>query len=56
MSKHTIYTCDVCNKTQEKPFALHMIANYGDKSDYADVCSKDCAVKFAQDAAEKLGI
>lgn len=56
MTKQVTYVCDVCGATSERPFKLHLSANYGKENIYADVCTTHCAIKFAEDAAEKAGI
>lgn len=56
MSKQVTYICDVCEATSTKPFKLHITANYGKESIFADVCCEKCALKFAETASAKAGI
>jgi len=56
MTKQVTYVCDVCGATSEKPYRLHLTANYGKENIYADVCTERCAIKFAEKASEQAGI
>jgi hypothetical protein len=56
MTKQVTYICDVCGASSQKPFKLHLTANIGKDSIFADVCCEHCAVKFAEKASERAGL